>query len=372
MMELVVNGVPFTNFLNLSVGFSMDSFGRVFSFEATQDNFALFPFKVGDSCVVSLSGVPVVTGSIEVIQPSIESSDHRISIQGRSRACDLVDSSINGIQLNGERISLVYIIQQVLDFLGLDLKIENEVGSLQEFGKSDIVSSKPGQNAFDFIEQYARKAEVILLDDGYGDIVITRASDNLDPVSFRLVDGDELGNDILSSSIAIDYTDRFHKYIVIAQQNPTGLNASGVVDLKAVTKSEGEAFDDEVRSSRVLVIVAENASSKDQCIERAKWEANIRKARSVVYSATFQSHFMEDGEAFNYNRLHQVVDQAADISSELLINEVEFLQGGEGVGTTTKVTMVDQLAYTTIIDLPPATKRASEFGKAFQKSQEES
>ena len=108
-------------------------------------------------------------------------------------------------------------------------------------------------------------------------------------------------------------------------------------------------MDSDIRAGRQFVIVAENAGSN--LLDRAKWEANVRKARGRVYGATVDGFYNETGELWQVNKLVQVVDEFVDINSRMLINSVNFSANIYG-GKNTTLSLVEKNAYSLTLEEP--------------------
>jgi prophage tail gpP-like protein len=86
-------------------------------------------------------------------------------------------------------------------------------------------------------------------------------------------------------------------------------------------------------------------------LERNKWEYNIRKSRSQVYSATVHGFRNQTGNLWAINELINVEDEFAGINSRMLVNSVQFsLSDG---GRQTILSLIHKDAYT--LTLPTQT-----------------
>lgn len=355
-VSMTIDGNDYVNWKDVNVSFSMEDLAGTFSFTATQADTQDFQIKAQSECQILIDGEPVLTGTVEAITPQIDAENHEVLIEGRDNTADIVDSTLaaDSVELTAP-VSLEDVIQRTLDAIGSSVGIVNESGSNPQFEQEDIVSCKAGQGAFEFLEGYSRKKAVLLTRDGLGNIVIARAG--TDSMGFTLTnrEGDTQGeNNVLDSSARFDYTKRFREYTVVSQANMVTANNFGsqaVSDLVSIKNSQ-TVIDDEMRSGRKMVIVAENASDEASCKERAEWEANIRKARSRTYNARVATLIVPDsGVPFNTNRTIQVNDDLAGISSEMLIKSVSFTQSVQN-GSKTSFEIVDKDAYTLLLNQP--------------------
>ncbi len=348
-MELQVNGIQYGRFTTASAVISLDSIARGFSFTAVSTAGLPLPFKGGEPCRVIVDGSPVLDGFIEVVNVDYDAGGHSITIEGRSKSGDLVDSSLEGKEINPP-ISLKKIIEDVITEIGLDIAVIDNTG-IEDFNEAeDKLGPAVGENAFKFIERLARKRQVLLTSNGDSDVVITRSDPTEIDVNLQNIVQSN-NNNIISGSVSYDRTQRFRDYLVKSQQNTSSLVFGGNADLSDVVDQGGSALDDEVRTGRQLVMKAEKASSNDQATERAIWEANIRRTRSQVYSATVNEYRTKSGELWSENKLVPITDEFADINARMLINSIEF-KFGTTEGRQTVLGFVDKDAYKVEISEP--------------------
>ncbi len=173
---LSVNGVPYNNFTTANAKIALDELSGTFNFTAISTQGASLPFVNGNSCEILVNNTAVITGFIESIQIGYSANQHRITVQGRDRTADVIDSTITGVKLSPP-LSLKVAIETVLQNIGNTLIEVKEEISTDNFNKAEEkLNGKIGQNAFSFIESLARKRQRLLTRDGLGNIVITQGS----------------------------------------------------------------------------------------------------------------------------------------------------------------------------------------------------
>ncbi|MCK4758546.1 MAG: hypothetical protein KAT69_00780, partial [Candidatus Aminicenantes bacterium] len=91
MIELLVNGKPYTDFIDISLHISIESLANDFSFTASAVK-AFPPFKQGDPVVINVDGEKKLTGHIGEISGSDQEGGHTVTYTGRDKTGDLVDS----------------------------------------------------------------------------------------------------------------------------------------------------------------------------------------------------------------------------------------------------------------------------------------
>ena len=134
----------------------------------------------------------------------------------------------------------------------------------------------------------------------------------------------------------------------------TSLGFAGNTSISDVVDQSGTIEDLEVRKGRQLIIVAEKSSSNGQAKERATWEANIRKARSQIYTVVVQGYRSDSGVLWSVNNLVSIVDEFSDINAQMLINSVKFMFSA-AEGSRTEIGFVPKDSYQVKINEPVET-----------------
>lgn len=375
-MEIEVGGESFLNFLDASVDFSMTDFARVFNFTAASTNGEPLPFQVGDECKIKVDGEQILNGFIERMDIIYSSGDHTISVSGRDRVGDIVDSSLEKLEIQGE-ISFADVINAVLKQLNLtNIEVETLVTDLANFNlEVDKQSPSTGENAWDFLESLARKKEVLLRTNNQSNILIDRSplgtskgfagGLNSTVLQNRLNDST---NNILSSSVSYDDTEVYSKYIVRSQSNISVIKSvlqstKTTVSVLGESPPIGETLEG-IRTSRILVLQAENASTNEDATLRAKWEANFREARRRVYTATINGFRDDKNKIWDVNQFIRIQDDFARINATMLIDGVSFIFDLTA-GEETTLRLVQEGSY---LPEPQIDTSQSNVGKSILKS----
>lgn len=350
-MKLEINGIQYTNFTSAECSIRLDALSNTFRFDAAAPNGEPLPFKVGDACRVIVDGEKVLTGFVEIINVSYDGSEHSISVMGRDKTADLLDSTVDIIDdLNGENLTLKGVIEAVIKQLGLSLIVIDQAKPKPFSYAEDIVAPESGDNAFEFIEKYARKRHVLLTSNADGNIVIATNSGVKAAGAVQHIIGAS-DNNVLSSEFSNDATGRFNFYKFASQLNPVALNNAGDVGLASLVAQSGGVFDKYIRTGRQLVITSEASFSDENCGQRARWEADIRKARGLMYSADVAGYRVgvNTGELWETNKLYQIVDDFAQEIDLMLCNSVTFSLDLDR-GSMTSLGFLGRTAYTLPIE----------------------
>jgi prophage tail gpP-like protein len=220
--------------------------------------------------------------------------------------------------------------------------------------REDLMDPQPGQPAFEFLEKYARKRQVLLTSNEYGNLVIAQSSGIQTAAKIVNQRGDPNGlNNVLEYEFSYDQTGRYNLYKALSQLNPVPLSVTGIAKAGSVVEQGDtlDVIDREVRRGRQLTLITEAFMSDKFTQDRATWEANIRKARGKIYSCVLDGHVDSTGAVWEINRLPHVIDEDAKINSRMLINSVTFKMDEEE-GSTTALGLVNSKAYTLTLEEP--------------------
>ncbi len=353
-LTIEVDGTEYTSFINAEVNVRLDALSNTFRFQASSNNENPMPFGVGQFCKIRSGNDLILTGNIELINVDGDSTSHTIDIAGRDKTGDLLDSTIGSLSDIRAPISLKGIIEKVIAHIGASIEVIDLVNPDVFSKASDIAAPEPGQLAWDFIERYVRKRQVLLTSNELGQVVITNSSGvEVDAiVKHKLRSND---NTVLKYAVSYDDTGRFHKYVALGQSNPLSLIFAGATSNKAIVNQGSQIFDDLIREGRQLALVAETSSSSTDLKKRAQWDANIRKARGKVYSATVRGHRNQTNNLWAINELVKVEDDFAGIDSRMLSNSIKFNSDKESADTST-ISFLEKNAYTLELEEPVIDK----------------
>lgn len=356
MMQIEVNGDAYGNFTSAEVEIRLDALSNTFSFTAVSTKGTPLPFKGGESCRILVEGVAVLTGSIEVVEGSYDSRSHSITIRGRDKTGDLVDSSISSLSDLKAPISLKEIIEKVINNIGSDITVIDEA-SPDPFNKAeDLTAPEAGVGAFEFIEGLSRKRQVLLTSNSSGDIVIVKTPGTvLNELTIQSVSG-AIGNNVLGASYSYDLTGRYNVYKMSSSLNPVAIAISSTSTISEMVNQFGEVLDDNVRKGRQLAVIAEGPYSSLQNVSRAEWERRIREARGQLYSATVNGYLaLNTGKLWEINTVINIFDELAGVTSEMLINSITYNLNLD-TGKTTTLSLVEKNAYNLELQQPTTQK----------------
>ena len=358
MIQITVNGVPYTDFVSAAVTISLESLANDFSFTASAVG-AFPPLRRGDAVAVTVDGVAVLTGFIDEIGGEDREGGHLITYTGRDKTGDFLDSQINIIDdiRAADNLTLKRIIEAVIEHLGMNIKVVDNLDPAPFNEAEDIIAPKVGQNAFEFSAAFAAKRQALLSSTSDGDILITQSSPSDSGATVQRLKGAD-SNNILTQNWGRNGSLRFNRYIHRGQLDPSALNFGGDSDSTAVEDQGGEAIDSDIRVGRQSVKVESESTgtgafgvktsmsySSEQLKDRAKWTKQLAKAKANRFICAVKGHQMPNGGVWQANTLVQVNSDVADIDRKMLLNTLTFSQG-EAQPTITTLECVERNVYT--------------------------
>lgn len=359
-MKLEVDGTQYSNFVSAECELRLDTLASSFSFNAAAPDGEPLPFKGGEECRITVSDELVLTGHIEVIAVDYDSEEHTIIISGRSKTADLLDSSLDQFDdIRGDELSLKQLIEAVISHLGLNIKVVDEVNPPLFNGAEDIAAPEPGDNAFEFIQRYAKKRQVLLTDNANGDVVIaTNSGEKAEGAVQHIIGATD--NNVISANYRFDTTERFNKYKVISGLSFSALNLAGETSIEAAVNQKGIKIDTEIREGRQMIIIPDASASDANCQKRASWEADLRRARGLTYSANVDGFRvgLDTGDIWKKNKIYQIIDDFVGKIESMLCNAIVFSLSAEA-GSGTALEFVGSNAYTLILEPDPLATEAA-------------
>lgn len=358
MILLEVEGTEYTDFDSIVVNKSMTTLGGEFTFTVVSDISFIFPFNGGEVCTVSIDNEVIITGFIDKITRNYSSGNHTATVSGRDKTSDIGDSTLTAIDdIRDVDITLKTLIENVLKNIGTNIQVIDESGGIKPFNKAeDVISVDPGDNAFDFINKWARKRQVLLTSNSEGNLTITKNISNKESQTFQNIADNALSNNILVGSIDTDLSNRFFNYEVVSQ--PASSSTFSFGPAKSAGE-EGLFINETQRSGRQMVIISETPSSKEELDDRAKWQADMDRSESRKIRITVQGHSNESNETYKINKLATVVDDFLGIDDLFLIEEITYTMNNSD-GNLTQFKLVDKDSFTLVLLTPEESKKKSD------------
>jgi prophage tail gpP-like protein len=311
-VELIVAGQRYTGWTSARVERAIDSVSAAFRLELTEHDPGTdepWRFDPSDPAEIRFADETLVNGYIDAVDGRFTESTHTLSVRGRDRTADLVDSSAEVAQSEFTDVILTQLARRLVEPFGLSVSANVDVG--EAFRQFKI---EPGESGFEALERAARQRGVLLNSDRNGDLVITR------PGARRADDALVQSENVLEARAGASHEKRFAKYICLGQR-PGNDNITG----KQTTGIRGEATDSGASDRhRVLVIIAEQATSPRDAKRRAQWEASSRAARSSSLTVTVQGWRQSTGALWREGMVVPVELPALRVTGELIAASVRY------------------------------------------------
>lgn len=358
-IKIQVNGVEYTGFVSAIASRSVESMAGKFSFTTTvkadSNGVIQNDLKAQDEVKIFIGDSKFLTGKIEKLQIYSDVGTHSISVSGRDRIGDLIDSSI--IQKSYKIRDLKKLIEKVLKDNGFsDIKVINNVKDLVSIPitskDNDDIQTEEGETIAQFIDRYAEKLTVLIYSDEDGNLTINREGSEI-AVGGLLRQSKNNNSNILSSSIDVDITQRFQFVEVYSQDN------NDTYGENSVNPDAGKENDSDITTPRRKIIFQRTASQTLSLKDLAKWNVAIRRAKGSRYQCKVQNFFTARNKGFlwNLNTLVSLKDDVCQVEGQFLIQGVSFSKTLEG--SYSEISIVNRGSFS--LDYNSISKKSGDF-----------
>lgn len=320
-VTLAINGVGYGGWEGIRITRSIESLAGSFSldaFGAQADEADSWPIEEEDACEVKIDGETVITGYMDRPTGSFSAASSSRTFAGRDKSAALVDCSALLSKWSFRGATIVDVARTVASAYGVSVSVQPGLELLKAPRKLVV---NPGDTGFDVILAAAKPAGVIVVSDGVGGILITRAG--TERASQPLIQGEA---PFIGCSYEYDASSRFYRYVVMSQVAGSD-GASG-----NATRIRAEAIDEGVkRLDRALIIRPESGQTVDYARQLGDWEARIRAANARAATITVHGWRQSDGKLWPINALVSVKSKRLRIDGEMLISQADHAidSGGE-------------------------------------------
>ncbi|WP_303674775.1 phage baseplate assembly protein [Vampirovibrio chlorellavorus] len=316
---LIVNGQKYGGWKEVSITLSMETLSGKFELGLTErwpgQNVSR-TINLMDSCEVRIGGDTVITGYVDDISHSYDAQSHSFRVSGRDKAGDLVDCS--AIQEPGQwRNQRLEQIARDLVAPFENIAIKVEVGTGEPF---KTFALEQGESVVEAIERMAKLRGLLVISDGAGNLLITRASQS--QAQTALVSG----QNILKAEGRFSSKDRFSQVTVKGQTE-----GSDEIKPDVNTKANAQAVDTEVKRHRPLMMLAEGQANTQTCQKRVDWEIATRKAKGFDLTYTVAGwRQLAGGPLWRVNERVRVKDSVLKVDEILLVSGLNFRLDNQG------------------------------------------
>lgn len=210
----------------------------------------------GSECTIIYKNKIMLTGYIEKLNISEKEDGDEITVTGRSKLCDLVDSSIPN-QKQFKDLTVDQIIKKIASQFGIKVTFKHLLNpKLKQF------TIEPGETAFSVIERLAKASASLILGTADGSLMVVDNSFYINPNVLAS------GSNLIDLDITQDLSRVFHKYKAVSQK----------VSLAGDSNETYSAIDNSIRPTRVTELIPSNGESIENLVE---YTAKVRKAKSL-------------------------------------------------------------------------------------------
>lgn len=329
VVTVAVDGQRFSSWKSVSISAAIKDAARAFRLEAACEIGAAATFRVfqaGASVEIFFNDDLVLTGYVDRYQPRINDKDAQVSISGRSKSADMIDSAAEHPQGKGRfEKKNIKEIAETLDKFGVGI----EIGEGVDLATIPFYQITPGETAFRAIERLTRSEGLALMGRADGKIEITAGGRK------RHAGGIVQGVNLKVGEADHNWSNRHSKYTVKGQR-ASGSNAENL-EIEAVVK------DEKVSRYRPTVIVVEEDTDNDRAKKRAVTRRDRAAGNALKASVTLQGFRDEAGEVWEPNRLIWTEAEFLQVEQDMLVETIVFSQDANG--SQTKIQLVDPRAY---------------------------
>lgn len=327
---LVVNGRRYAGFKSIRVTRSIETLAGSFALEVSDRwDGATDPWPIfeEDACRVEIGDDKhrevVIDGFIDKRTLSVSKDARTLGYSGKDKAAALVECSllVKGAGTTGKKwtyrnLDIAAFAQEVAD--PHEIKVSVQPGL--ELKKDPLLVAHPGETGFEAIKRAAGSSGVLVVSDGAGGILITRAGSGR---AAPLIEG----INILTASVEHDATERFFLYLISTQAPGTDESNGEALRVQAEASDVGVR-----RASRTLLIRPDKGYPTADARRRADWEARNRAAKAATVTISVQGWRQQpNGPLWPVNAIARVkAARSIGIDGDMLISQVEYSIGDGG------------------------------------------
>ncbi|WP_272165483.1 phage tail protein [Vibrio diabolicus] len=281
-VTLLINGnlVPF---YSASLNYSVEQLAHTFSADIP-------PMSIPSPLPVEfrLDDKPILIGQIDDTDSSTESSAHKLTITGRSRSANMIDSRITMDALYNQNVAK--LLTNLSKPFGLS--VQSQVGAMPLIDEFQITAESPVEN----IAQIIREQGYMLIERNGVLTIEHTAHATIQGI------GLQVGKNIESLSIKRSFNKQFHHTEVQGAWD----------DSYAVITNPN------VNKQRVMVIICDQLQNAEACLSRAKYERDLAIAESLTATSTIAGVFPALA-IHGLNRVIRVMDEQQSFNEMLVI-----------------------------------------------------
>lgn len=346
-LTLTVGGQIYGGWKSVSIRTGIEQIAGIFDLAITErwpnqpTDWAIPP---GEFCKVQIGDEAVISGYVDTVAVSYDSSSHAINVSGRDRTGDLVDCSAPSTAFSG--LTFYEIAQRLCEPFGI--AVRDATAAVRKVVALPKQAVQPSETVFKTLEKLARNEGVLLVSDGNGALVITRAG-----LGGKYNTVLEFGKNILRASLEHSHASLYSEITVTGQASAAGLDRFdlGAAHPKGSVKRSSTSGNRQILRHRPLILVAETQADARRCQQRAEWEAGNREAKARKLSINMQGwRDPVSGELWRANRKVRVKCPWLRLDDWWLIAGVAYKL--DESGTTAELALVSDKAFDQLPEIP--------------------
>lgn len=347
-MTIEIDGVVFDEFTSGEVTRDLEEFAGSFSFTLRDGDRSIstfdyasvpraFRLRPGPAVKIKIHDQVALVGWIENVDPDIDEEHAEVTISGRDKAGNLVDSAaLTDGPSEFHNVKIEDAAKKIIE--PFDLKIRNEIDTGAPFSRYTLDLA---ETAFAAIEKGARKRNALILSDGVGGLVITRTGADKAPAGLNLP-----GN-VKRSSASFSHENRHSETMVRGQGEKAGGADRGrpaAIDKTAEplkpedrkagdgsatererkgTAATGRSRDPEITRHRPIVHLARTKADAKAAQDEADWRSRTARVDAESVTHTVRGYGI-DGALWKVNQIVPVSDAYQGINRDMLISSVTY------------------------------------------------
>ena len=326
-VSLKTNGKIFSGWLTAEIERSLKAVSGHFAINYTDKwsgQNTSWQLNAGDECVLELDGETAITGIIDSKEADLAGDARHLSVTGRDKTGNLVDSGTLLQQKTFKGASLKSMAERLAKPFGVSVSGNSDAAN----ASINTITYQYNETIWEMINRLAQYQGVLAYPDAQGGIIF---SDVCETVGDTL---DEKKN-ILEINAQTDASEKFQKYIVVSH--------SGATDRK-ISTVRAEATDNSVSSPRCKIIIISKNTDKNGAQARANWEMAMHTAKSFHANVTLAGWKNSSGSLWQINTQVNLDVPSCGIKGNFLIETTKFMLEQDR-GMITQLTLVLPDAY---------------------------
>ena len=324
-VQLRTNGKVFSNWQSIDVDRSINSISGRFTIsyvDRSKNGESNWDIKCGDDCELVLDGETVISGFIDILQVDLSSENRVLTITGRDKSGDLVDS---GTLLDEKAFigsNLKDMATQVIGTFRVPVSAQGEAANRQ----IESASVQYNETIYEFISRVAHYQGVLCYSNRKGEIVFSDVATTVsDSISFK--------NKIIRITGKSDSSKLFQQYIAVTHTTSVYEGHKNVIAISP---------DENIKKPRFKTFIIPSGTTYENAKARADWEKAIHIARSFKANVTLLGWTNSQNEIWDVNQLVYLdADESGIKSGSYLIESIKYSLSERGKQTDLTLVLPD-------------------------------